>query len=194
MSSVTIKDSSTGYIAEVNSSKRLQTRSVTVSEQQQRSNDGYGFNLNTGTIALTSANESAVMYVKYTGTKTLHVQSVAVGVGKLGVSSDPVLVKMYRNPTNGTIVTNAVAGVQFENRNFGTATQLTSDFYKGVEGDTLTGGDLIAQFYANQSNRLFADIDFILPPQTSIGISLTPNDDGTGGNVYVALICHEEIE
>jgi len=194
MSSVTIKDSSTGYIAEVNSSKRLQTRSVTVSEQQQRSNDGYGFNLNTGTIALTSANESAVMYVKYTGTKTLHVQSVAVGVGKLGVSSDPVLVKMYRNPTNGTIVTNAVAGVQFGNRNFGTATQLTSDFYKGVEGDTLTGGDLIAQFYANQSNRLFADIDFILPPQTSIGISLTPNDDGTGGNVYVALICHEEIE
>ena len=194
MSSVTIKDSSTGYIAEVNSSKRLQTRSVTVSEQQQRSIDGYGFNLNTGTIALTSANESAVMYVKYTGTKTLHVQSVAVGVGKLGVSSDPVLVKMYRNPTNGTIVTNAVAGVQFENRNFGTATQLTSDFYKGVKGDTLTGGDLIAQFYANQSNRLFADIDFILPPQTSIGISLTPNDDGTGGNVYVALICHEEIE
>ena len=194
MSSVTIKDSSTGYIAEVNSSKRLQTRSVTVSEQQQRSNDGYGFNLNTGTIALTSANESAVMYVKYTGTKTLHIQSVAVGVGKLGVSSDPVLVKMYRNPTNGTIVTNAVAGVQFENRNFGTATQLTSDFYKGVEGDTLTGGDMIAQFYANQSNRLFADIDFILPPQTSIGISLTPNDDGTGGNVYVALICHEEIE
>ena len=194
MSSVTIKDSSTGYIAEVNSSKRLQTRSVTVSEQQQRSIDGYGFNLNTGTIALTSANESAVMYVKYTGTKTLHIQSVAVGVGKLGVSTDPVLVKMYRNPTDGTIVTNAVEGSQFENKNFGTATQLTSDFYKGVEGDTLTGGNLIAQFYANQSNRLFADIDFILPPQTSIGISLTPNDDGTGGNVYVALICHEEIE
>jgi len=190
-----IKDGTgNGKFAKVDSQNRIHTKSVTISEQTSRSLEGGGYNINTGLISLTSGNESAVMYMKYTGVTDFHVSAIAVGVGKLGGTiSDPALIKMYRNPTTGTIVDNAVtAGLLNENRNFGSAAALSATIYKGVEGDTFTDGDEIAMFYQNGNGRLFASIDFILTPQTTIGLSITPNAT-SGGDIYAAFIGHEEL-
>ena len=180
-----------GYNAKVNSDNRLETQSVSVTDQAHRSQEGAGYNLNTGVIALSSASASACAYLKYTGSKFLHISALAVGTGNwAGTPTDPGLITMVRNPTAGTIVSNATAGDMNQNRDFSSANTLSCDFYKGAEGYTFTDGDDIAIFYQNDNGRLFASIDFKLGPSNSIGIKIQPND-ATAGNVYVALVCYE---
>jgi hypothetical protein len=195
MSELRIKDGSGGgYVAKVDSSNRLHTRSVAVPSSDQRGLDGFGFNLNTGHITLTDGSESAVAYFKYTGTKTFHLDAIAVGVGKLsGTVSDPVFIAVSRNPTGGTIIDNEVAGSLNINRNFGAANTLDGDWYKGVQGDTLTGGNDGFLSQVNGSDRAFLTTNFILSPQTTIGIKIQLNATG-GGKVYVAFVCYEEEE
>ena len=195
MSSIIIKDGSgRGYTAKVDSSNRLHTQTVSIDEQSWQSEEGHGYNISTGIINLTSASESAVLWFKYTGVTYFNVSALAVGIGKLGVSTDPVLIKVSRNPSTGTLIDNAVtSGIFNENRNFGATSSVPATIYKGAEGYTLNG-DTVGIFYQTQSGRLFAPVNLILEPQTSIGITITPNDDGTGGNVYAALIGYEGTE
>jgi len=180
------------YVKRPGFAREVADGTTVVTAQEQGAIDGYGYSLNTGTIALTSASESACFYIKYTGTTSFVVTALEVGVGKLGVSTDPALVKVTRGPTGGTIVSTATAGDQNQNQDFSSSNTLSSAFYKGAEAETLTGGNTIAQFFQAQSGRLLVPVIFVLDPQDTIGISVTPNDDGTGGNVYVALLGYEK--
>ena len=195
MSELRLKDGTGGSnTAKVDEANRLHVRGVAVPSSAQRGIDGFGFNLNTGHVALSDGTESAIAYFKYTGTKTFIVDAVAVGVGALpGTVSDPVYVTVSRNPTGGTIVDNTVAGDLNINRNFGAANTLSGDWYKGAQGDTLTGGEDGFLTHVNGSQRLFAVTDFVLTPQTSIGFKVQLNATG-GGNIYIALVCYEESE
>ena len=193
MTQTYIKDGTgTGRLAKVDVNNRLFTNSVSLTEQSWQSEEGRGFNINTGLISLTSAAESGLLYLKYTGTTYFNIAALAVGVGLMGGTvTDPTYIKIYRNPTGGTLISNAVtSGIQNGNRNFGATSTLNGTIYKGAEGATVTGGDVIASFYQGGSGRLFAGIDFILEPQTSIAISLEPNAS-TAGDVYCALIGYE---
>ena len=195
MSELRLKDGSGGGdVAKVDSSNRLHTRSVAVPSSDQRGLDGFGFNLNTGHVVLTDGGEHAVAYFKYTGTKTFHLDAIAVGVGLLsGTITDPVFVTVSRNPTGGTIVSNEVDGSLNINRNFGSANTLSGDWYQGVHGDTLTGGVDGFLAHANDSERVFLSTNFVLTPQTSIGIKAQLNASG-GGKLYIAFVCYEEEE
>lgn len=182
-----------GYEAKVDQSNRLWTKSISITEQGQYSLDGYGYNLNTGEISITADTESALAYLKYNGATKIHVDALAVGVGKAASSTDSVKITMIRNPTGGTIVDNAVVGDQNQNRNFGSTRVLLANWYKGVLGDTLTGGAEIATFYQGHGGRLYAGIDFILESSNTLGLKIQPNSTATF-NIYLALICHEESE
>ena len=192
MSELRLKDGTGGSsVAKVNTNNRLNVESVATTQQAQASFEGRGYNLNTGDIALTTAGTSAVAYFKYTGLTSFNIANIAVGVGAMGGTvDDPVLIKVIRDPSGGSIVDNAVAGDMNANRNFGNPSGLTGFFYKGVEGDTFTNGTDIAQFYTNGNSRLFAGVDFVIPQGTSIGIEITPNAV-SAGNIYVAFIGHE---
>ena len=178
----------------VDASNRAHTQSVVVTETAARSQSGYGYNLNTGLISLTEATASGVAYLKYNGTKKFNISALAVGVGNMGTATDPMLIELIRNPTAGTVIDSATAGDYNQNRDFASNNTLVADFYKGAEGQTFTDGNVIAIFYQNQNGRLFASIDFILEAGSSCGVRVTPNDDGTAGDVYVAFIGYETEE
>lgn len=182
----------TGRAAKVNTQNELGVRATSITGQQRRSLDGYGFNINTGEVALTDGNEHAILYGKYNGTTKFHIEALAVGVGKAsGTVSNPGKITLVRNPSTGTIVTGASAVSMNQNRNFGSSVSLTGDFYKGGQSNTFTDGDDIAIFYQNANGRLFAAIDFILEPGDSAGVNIQLNATN-GANVYVAFIGHEE--
>lgn len=181
-----------GKSAKVNASNELLVRATSVTGQQKRSLEGAGYNINTGEIALTDGNEHAVLYGKYTGTTKFHIESLAIGVGKAsGTVSNPGKITLVRNPTSGTIVSGATAVDMNQNRNFGSSTALSGNFYKGGQSNTFTDGDDIAIFYQNANGRLFAGIDFILEPGDSVGVNIQLNATN-GANVYAAFIGHEE--
>lgn len=181
----------TGLLAKVGLDNRLYTRAVTATETQEAMRKGDAYNINTGDISLTSADASAIMYFKNKETRNYHLTALAVGVGVLPAPTDIGLVTLVRNPTAGTIIDNALAVAQNENRNFGSSNVLDATVYKGAEGYTFTDGDDIAQFYQGGNGRLYATIDFLLPQGSSLGVKVDLNDS-SGGVVYAALIGHLE--
>ena len=179
-----------GRSAKVDGRNRLLSRSITESNNQAATDIGNSFNINTGIISLTTNGESSILYVKNNEVVDLHLDALSVGIGTLGGTvTESSVVTLLRNPTGGTVVSDATAADMTQNRNFGSSKALTADVYKGAEGKTLTGGDDIAIFFATGSSRMFASIDMILSPGSSVGVQIDVNDS-TGGDVYAAFVCH----
>lgn len=67
--------------AEVDGNNRLQTKATTETRQSEAANNGDSYNLNTGTIALTTDSQSALAYIKNNGDKPLHVEAIGCLIG-----------------------------------------------------------------------------------------------------------------
>jgi len=175
----------------VDATGRAFVRAVTESRSQEATELGESFNINTGTIALTSSTESAVLYYKHNEDSEFILESIAVGIGSAGTTTDSSVITVIRNPTAGTIVSGASAVAINQNRNFGNTSALASSLaYKGAEGNTFTDGDDYLLFYQSSGGRLFAEINTELVKGSSIGIKIDTNTTSGTTNVYAALIGH----
>jgi hypothetical protein len=197
--SVTIKDGSTGTVAEVTSKKQLKTQAVTISETQAATEAGYAYNINTGDIGYTSSNESGFLYFKndeapINGQSDFVIDAVAIGADTLGTVDSQIKISVYANPTGGTLISGALPVEMNANRNFGSSNQLasTSLAYKGVEGATVTGGTKVAQFYMG-TGRGFFTVDFELPKGSSIAIVVDPQTSAGTTTMYCAIIGHRKF-
>ncbi len=173
----------------IDSDGKAEARCVTETEAQWAAEKGDAYNLNTGTVGLTSSTESGVMYVLNNEDKVLIVEQIIVGVGTAGTTTDVTTATIVRNPTS---VSFSAAVDMNQNRNFGSSNTLDSGtlVYKGAEAATITGGDDIIQFYVNPGTRLAAPINLELQKGNSIAIKVDTNTSSGTTNIYVALICH----
>jgi hypothetical protein len=185
-----------GQVAKVNGSNRLYVDAVQKSEQAEANIQGDAYNINTGQITLTSASESAILYIKNTdSTKRLFVSSIAIGLGPStgGVATEIPAITVLRNPTTGTIIESTPTDVDINsNRNFSSSNSLTIDAYKGGEAETFTDGTEHIIFYASDNSRLFADIEEVLENGASLGIKIDPQGSNTNMTCYAAVVCHVE--
>jgi hypothetical protein len=120
-----------GKRVKVDSNNQIHTTSITRSNTQDATIKGNSYNINTGDIGLTSTTESAVLYFKsdespVNGETAFVVDAIAIGIDSLGTTSGMAKITIVKNPTAGTIVTNAVAVDMNENRNFGSSENLDS--------------------------------------------------------------------
>ena len=84
MTSVFIGDGKgKGFTAGVDSNQRLLTQSISFERPDYFSTVGQSFNINTGKFTLTSANKSAVLYVKYNGTQSLVITGIFYLIGMM---------------------------------------------------------------------------------------------------------------
>lgn len=194
MSAISIKDGSTGYVAQVDSDLRLQTYAVTINENNQANSKGRAYNINTDDITLTDAVETPILYIKNNEDKDLHITALDLWAGTSTGGTATLGTKwvVERNPTAGTIVSNATAVDIESNRNFGSNNTLLVDSYKGATGNTMTGGTDHIIFRGTLLSRIYAEIDEIIPKGSSIGIHVKPPTSNTSLIVYAAAICHLE--
>ena len=192
MSELRVKDGSGGaWTAKVDSDNRLHTRSVGLTLDAQRSREGFGYNLNTGTITLTDGAESSVMYLKYNGTKRFHITRLVYSFGTLsGTVSDSIRMFIKQNPTTGTLISDETDVDMNGNRDFSSANTLPADVYKGAQGKTLTDGTDVLLFNAAGGTRSITPVDIILSPGNSIGMTAQLNATG-GGTMYAAIVGYE---
>lgn len=178
--------------AKVGATNRLYTFAISENFEEFSNKEGDAYNINTGTITLTSAADTPILYLKNNEDKDLIVTAMAVGAGpSTGAATDAnAVITVVRNPTAGTIVSGATAVDMNQNRNFGSSKTLTADAYKGATGNTMTDGDDIIQFYQSENSRLFATLNIIIPKSKSIGIKFDPAASNTSQDVYAALVCH----
>ena len=176
----------------VDSTGAAQVRSTEQTRAQEAAIAGDAFNVSTGIINLTSANESALIYYKHFEDKELIIDAVILGIENNGTDSNPTaLVKVKRNPTTGTIVSGAVAAPTLYNRNFGQVSALDNSIaYKGAEGNTVTNGDDWGFLYANSGRNVYP-LDIVLNKGNSFALTLDLQaNSATDIDVYAVLVCH----
>lgn len=180
--------------AKVNKKSRLYTFAVTEEKSRNATSDGRSYNINSGSIELTSANESGVFYIKNNENNDLHIDTVVVicGASTGGASTDDVIVEIIRNPTAGTLISGASAVSVNANRNFGSSSTLTVDAYKGAEANTVTDGDLYILSLLQPASRVPFDIDALLPKGSSLAVTINPPASNTSMDVMVAVVCYLE--
>ena len=185
-----IKDGSgKGFLAKVNSSNQLLTRTVEEGEAIAANKDGNAYNLNTGIITLTDAVQTPVIYFKNNEDNDFVVEAVVIGIWASDGDGLDMLATFVRNPTDGTIITSTPTNVDINsNRNYGTSNTLSADVYKGATGDTMIDGDDHILVRITEESRSFIGINEVLPKGSSFGVKITPPTSNTSMNCYVAII------
>ena len=184
-----IKDGTgTGYRAKVDSDNHLHTRSVSESGGTDAALSGNLFNINTETIELTSANASALLYMKNTDTVPWVVNRVFYNAGPSTGGTGDFLAEVVANPTTGTLVSGGTA-LTPHNLNFGSSNELTGTVLKGAEASTITDGTVrVSTIIPVAGARVLISFDsIILDVGSSIAVRITPQTSNTSMDIQVGF-------
>lgn len=179
----------TGRKAKVTTTNRLAVASAVLDEHAVAALQGDSFNLNVDELTLTDAAENALWYLKNDSGKTMVIADMYLNHAASTGGSGPAYVRVYRNPTGGTVVTDAsTSGVSIGNRNFGsTKTSGCTAYRASAVGKTLTGGSVLFLAHRNAgAQSVFAwSGTVVLPPGASVGVSFQAPSGNTSMKVIV---------
>ena len=178
-----------GKKAKVDVQNRLHTHSVTEGLVEHASANGNSYNINTGTITLTSSSKSALLYLKNNGDADVHIASIGYLMGNSTGGTGDINIEVLRNPSLGTIVSDAsLVGIN-GNKNVGSSKELTADTYKGDEGKTFTNGEPLYYSLVAGAARgyVIATGTIVIPKGGSVGVNLTPQTSNTSMGVQVFM-------
>lgn len=183
----------TGFKARVDSLNRIHTFSIVRTEETDAAASARSYVIETGLITLTSANKSAVMYLKNTELLRLFIDGFIIytGLSTGGTIDDSSIVEILKNPTAGTIVSGAVDVDIESNRNFSSTAPLNADAFKGAEADTFTDGNThLVGGFSPDTDQLKSGI--ILSNGNSFGVNVTPPAANTSMVISIGVVCHTE--
>jgi hypothetical protein len=186
-----IKDGTgSGDTLKITAKNRAVVEAIITSKEEERSSDGDGYILSSGLINLTSACESALLFILNNECVDLVVDRMVILTGDSTCGADTEGgFNIVVNPTAGTLVDCGSCGTQ-RNTNFGSTDTLCIVFKQGAEARTLTDGANgagIAHTDINQTHVL----SFTLPKGKSIGIKFTPPTGNMGLNVIINLFVYK---
>lgn len=190
MSSYTLKDGTgNGFTQKVDNENRAYTYTTTETNEEHSVAEGTAWNLNTLDMVLSSDTGSATQYIKNTGNTDLIIQRwvVVTGPSTGGASTDNVLVEIVRNPDSVSFSTS----LQPFNSNFGSNDQPEALTYKGGEGETITGGDVVIASRMTAGTRNILPVVCIVPQGTSAAIRVTPPSGNTNMIVQSVIVAYE---
>lgn len=179
----------TGKKAKVDTTNRLHTHAVSESLIEYASSQGDSYNINTGTMSLTTDTESALIYVKNNNDAELHIASIGYLMGNSTGGTGDISITVLRNPTLGTVVSDAIGVDINQNKNVGSSKELNIDAYKGGEGKTITDGTPFYYSLIAGSARgyVIATGTIVIPKGGSIGVKLTPQTSNTSMDMQVFM-------
>ena len=176
-----------GRGARVDADKRLLVSAVNETEQLEAAIRGEAFQIGSGKVTLTSASESAVLYLKNNEKKDLVITAVNVTSSKQTGSSDGVFTAVvYKSGTGLSAGTSASA----VNNNFGSNKLLDVDITQGQEAATVTNGTAIGAFYIQEAEFFNTDLAWILPKGSTVALSILPGASNSSMTVTVTLEAH----
>lgn len=185
-----------GLYARVDKTNRLEVAASVIAEEREAILAGNAWAIGTGLLEFTSANNAAVIYIKNESEADLIVDRFRVMLGTSTGGTGDWRFRIDRNPTGGTIISNASsAGVL--NINHGASTTPQGLFYRSsvnpVAGtpDTVTGGQG-SQFPIKSSgeNQLIIPAGRILPTGSSLALQVQPPTGNTSAFINIVTRCY----
>lgn len=181
--STTIQDGTGGnYRTKVDSANRLHVDSLMETAYQTAAEDGRAFNINDYDKTLSAiTGEQAVLYIKNNGSKPMNLINLFGGFWDYTAgSSSTYLVRVYQNPTGGTLISDANS-IEIANRAAGAIDTFDNDIIVyGASAGGKTFGTVPTvpnAFLIQGAGRLFASIDLSIPVGQAYGITI----ETTGG-------------
>lgn len=185
-----IEDGRTGNTVEVNDKNQIESFATSRTQLSQALLAGDGYIITTPSINLTTANLSAILHVENTDTQDWIVNRFFVNIGPSNVTDEHSFQLAY-NSSGGTLIS---GGTPFSavNLNAGSAKTLTSVVLSGVEGSTITGGTIVIDSIvpATGARTAIAGDNFVMPPGTSLQVTVTPPTGNTDMNAQVGILIH----
>jgi len=166
-----------GKRVKVTESNRLETFSITETRSADISlREGETFILTTDFIALTTTGSfNALMYVKNTSLKNLFIDKIRIcGTGS---SMGNLQTKMIKNPTTGTLISDANAGISVPSNLGSNVTFVGTNYAASGDGKTITDGDQFSQFTIHLPGHTIQEYDgaLIVPGGNSFAILGKPS-------------------
>jgi len=177
-----------GNKAKIDSNNRLYTNAVTREEVELSIFLGNGYNINTGLVDITNAGvDNGIWYLKNNGSDDVVIHEILIILGtSTGGTGDGTL-KVFRNPTAGTLISGALAVEANVNRNFASSNALDVTTYKGATAATVTDGATFGS--TNRSGTAvinFTSTPLLLKNGNSIGITWAAASGNTSQSVRIA--------
>ncbi len=180
--------SGSGSRAKVDTKNRLHTFSTIETGGTEAAIEGDLYNVNTETINLSSANSSALLYMKNTDSVSWIFNRVFYNAGPSTGGSGDFLAEVVANATAGTLISAGTATTP-HNLNFGSSKELAGTALKGVDGSTVTDGTVrVSTIIPASGTRVLIGFDsIILEPGSSIAIRITPQTGNIAMNIQAGF-------
>jgi hypothetical protein len=148
--------------------------------------EGNAYNVNTGSLTLTSANRSGMLYFKNLEDTPIVITAGIWLIGNSDQTGGDTLIEMIRNPTGGDLLT-STALVPI-NRDFSSNNTLNATCTLGAEAKTLTGGTTcIESIFSGPGRKVVSVGALILKKGNSVGVAVTPQTGNTSQAYQIAL-------
>ena len=186
---IILKDGTgTGNTAKVDVKNRIRAFSTVETGGTEAAFSGDLYNVNTGTIVLTSATESALVYMSNTDDVPWIFNRVFYNAGPSTGGAGDFRADVIANPTAGTLISAGTA-LTPHNLNFSSSKGLTATTLKGAEGSTITDGTVrVSTIIPASGTRVLIAFDsIILEPGSSIAVAITPQTGNTSMNIQVGF-------
>jgi len=163
------------YLAKVNNENRLVTLSITkdrIGDIAQTTSEA--FLIATNFVSLTTtASFSGLLYIKNTSDKNLIVRTIRVCTTGTGY----IQCKITRNPTAGTLISDANAAIAYSGNLDSSATIQADTYAASGDGKTITDGNFMTNFTTRSPGHSIENYDgvLIVPKNRAFAIECKPS-------------------
>jgi len=191
MSEVRLKDGSgLGFFARISKNLKLQTNSISLPARLEASDDQRAFSINTDLITITNDLEVGVLYLKNNQQNDIRIDGIGIGFESSN-GTGGVRIRVYRNPTAGTLISTATRAPVESNSNFGsTETLEDSDVFKGGGILTVTDGAVHTYTSAGTNFGTLLTTAIVIPKGKSIAVTYTAPSGNTSMNCNCVFLAH----
>ena len=174
-----------GFVAKVDSANRLVVSADQINEERTATALGEAWAFGSSLVSFTSSTASGVLYLRNTSERDMVVDRFRLMLGTVTGGTGDWLFRFVRNPTGGTLISNAVtAGIT--NLNHASSSEPVGEYYRGVQGDTVTGGSGGSfPFKSSGDGQYVIPNTRLLPKGSSIAIQITPPPGTTAAQMFV---------
>lgn len=166
------------YAAAVDSTNRLETRSVTRSSVVDGTIDGYGYTITSGTVTLTNAAASAILHYQNDMEEDLIITELALSTDDSANGTETFVVfDIYMGATG--LGSGSGSPATIINMNAASSKTLTNTSEKGAQGATVTGGTALGPFYLPIKASTVLPLEAVLPQGSGIAFRVTPPASNT---------------
>lgn len=186
-----------GYRAAVTPDQRLRAEAVIIDPEDDAIRVGEGWQITSTPVNFTDDSTCPMLYLRNNGELDLVLDRAVLLIGSVTGGTGDWTFQTLRNPgdyASDTILTNA-AGAGISNSNHGSQKLPDAEYYKGLPGDTLTGGTGAPLPIQQQSNRTVYPFGRRMPLGSSVGFKLTPPPGTTAATaVLVTHVYYDQTD